>query len=379
MAVLREPGEVFLLSHTIGPDCVSWVERVHPESLEPLVRSPDLAAGPFWPGGLVAHADGSLYVTFGRWCHRLDPSTLAPMASRQLPRDRPYNSLVVLPGGLLAMKDIGGGVGRNRLPPDVDGSELVLLAPGELEVVDRLELPEGSIARLSAAGDDLYVVGETAVHRVRVDPAGSLGRDDRWSPRYRTVDGQTYGWDPVLAAGAAWFLDNGEGSEDFAGSFRGISRSNAPLHLVRVTLGDDVVDDADAVELVEVDGRPGGVIANPPAVDEDRGIVVGYDSGHGTLAAWRFGADGIAGQLWRRAQHHAGHLLRFPGSGQLLTYDFDHDRGIDQVVVLDIEDGTELARVDTASPIQSVLFPAPGWAGDAYVCTFAGITRVFTD
>ncbi len=59
MCVLRDPGEVFLLCHTIGPDTVSWVERIDPVTLEPVLRSPDLPAGPFWPGGMAAHADGS--------------------------------------------------------------------------------------------------------------------------------------------------------------------------------------------------------------------------------------------------------------------------------------------------------------------------------
>ena len=375
MCVLRDPGEVFLLCTTLGHGCVSWVERIHPESLEVRGRSPDLDGGPFWPGGMLAHADGSLYVTFGRHCHRLDATTLQPIATRPLPRDRPYNSLLSLPGGQLVMKDIGGGDGVNRLPEDVVGSELVVLEPGSLDEIARLELPEGSIARLSADGDDVYVVGESRCHRVHFDAtAGTLTRDETWLPRYRTVDGQTFGWDVVLAAGSGWFLDNGEGSDDFGGSFRGKGRSSAPLHLVRVLL-----DRADPVDLLEVDGRAGGVIANPPAVDEERRVVVGYDSGHGTLAGWRFGEPGDALQpLWRRSQFHAGHMLRVPATGELLTYDFDHDRGTDQAVVLDIETGDELGRVDTGSPVQCVLFPAPA-PGGAYVCTFAAVTRLFTD
>ena len=183
------------------------------------------------------------------------------------------------------------------------------------------------------------MVGESSCHRIRFDPtAGSLAADDAWSPRYRTVEGQTFGWDIVLSGGSGWFLDNGEGSDDFGGSFRGKGLSSAPLHLVRVPLSGSA-----PVELVEVDGRPGGVVANPPAVDEERRIVVGYDSSHGTLAAWRFAEPGAGlDPLWRRDQNHAGHMLRLPADGGLLTYDFDHDRGVDQAVVLDIESGDEL-------------------------------------
>ena len=385
MCVARDPGEVYLLSHTVGPDTVSWVERIHPESLEPLVRSPDLPAGPFWPGGMAAHADGSLYVTYGRFCHRLDAESLQPIASRALPRERPYNSLVVLPGGQLAMKDIGGGIGLNRLAEGVRGSELVILEPGTLDLIASVELPEGSIARLSAIGNDIYVVGEQSCHRVRFDPAqGTLAVDPGWSPRYRTIDGQTYGWDIVLSAGSGWFLDNGEGSEEFGGCYRGGGKSSAPLHLVRVSLphGDrsGAAGGEPTVELVEVCGEPGGVVANPPMVDAERRIVVGYDSGHGVMTAWRFGeAGGGFEALWQRQQDHASHLLRWPGSGHVLSADFDRVRGVDVAVVFDIETGEEVDRVDTASPVQSVLFPAPGWSSDAYVCSLAAVSRVFTD
>ena len=65
-----------------------------------------------------------------------------------------------------------------------------------------------------------------------------------------------------------------------------------------------------------------------------------------------------------------------PGSGELVTGDFDASRGADQVVVLDIGSGDELARADTGSPVQSVLFPAAGFGNDVYLCTFTTVTRV---
>jgi hypothetical protein len=35
-----------------------------------------------------------------------------------------------------------------------------------------------------------------------------------------------------------------------------------------------------------------------------------------------------------------------------------------------------LGRVATGSRVQSVLFPAPGWARDAYYCSFTTLARV---
>src|SRR5262249_60750172 len=103
--VPRAPGGAFLAGPPFGPDSHAWAERLAPEPLAPRARSPELPAGPWWPGGVAAHCNGSLYVTCGRWCHRLDAGC-APLAVRELPRDRPYHSLLVLPDRHPAMQDL---------------------------------------------------------------------------------------------------------------------------------------------------------------------------------------------------------------------------------------------------------------------------------
>jgi len=362
MVVQRDPGELYLLRHTAGDDAVAWVERVDPVTLDEVERSPDLPGGPTWPGGVAVHENGSLYVVFGRHAHRLDPDC-APLASQVLPRVRSYNSFVIVPGGWLVTKDFG----KDGDEP----AELVVLDPEELEIVSRVALPERSIARLSADGRTVHVVGDTSLLRVDVAADGTATLDDGFRPRYRTLDGQTYGWDAVLDGGAAWFLDNGEGSERYQGSFIGQGISSAPLHLVRVDAA------SGAVDLTEVCGLAGGIIANPPVVDPDRRIAVGYDSSNGALAGFRFGDPGEPLEpLWRRSQNHAGHLVRYPDTGELVTGDYDAERFVDRVVVLDIETGEEKVRADTGSMVQSVLFPAPGFGRDLYWVTFLTLSRL---
>jgi hypothetical protein len=368
MTVLRAPGEVFLLCHTGGDDAVSWVEQLDPVTLDVVRRSPDLAGGPTWPGGIAAHANGSLYVVFGRHAHRLSPE-LDVVASVTLPRQRPYNSFVLLPDGHLALKDFGGARPGHPDGDGLGGSELLVLEPDSLAVVATCALPEPSIARLSADGADVYVVGDTSLLRVRWDGA-ALTLDDEFRAVYRTVEGQTCGWDAVIDAGAAWFLDDGAGSERYAGSFRGLGVSPAPLHLVRVGLDDGIV------QLTEVCGLPNGLVANPPAVDAARSIAVGYDSSNGVVAAFRIDESGVTGRLWHKELHHAAHPLRFADTGEIVLFDHDAVRNADQVVVLDIETGDELARADTGSPVQSVLFAGAGWDRDLYVCSFTTVSRV---
>ena len=369
MVVLREPGEVYLLRHSVGPDTIAWVERVDPITLEAVARSVDLAGGPTWPGGIAAHANGSLHVVFGNHAHRLAPD-LSVLASRELPRLLPYNSFVVAPDGCLVTKDFGGVLpGRDPATYASRAAELLALDPETLETVARCALPEPSVARLSADGPDVYVVGTSTLFRVRWDGTG-LELDEEFAGRYRTLPGQTYGWDAVLALGAAWFLDNGEGSERYIGTLRGRGISTAPLHLVRV----DLV--TAAVDLTEICGLPNGLVANPPLVDEARRIVVGYDSANGVLAAFDVADDGRITPRWQREQNHACHPLLFADTGELVTNDHDPTRMADAIVVLDIETGAERVRVDAGSAVQSVLFPAPGFGRDFYYCSFAALTRV---
>lgn len=361
MVVHRDPGELYLLAHSAGEGATCWVERIDAVSLATVERSPDLPGGPVWPGGIAVHRNGDLYVTFGNHVHRLAPDC-APVASAVLPRRLPYNSFVVLPDGVLVTKDFA---------KDSGPSELLALEPDGLETVARLQLPERSMARLSAAGRTVYVVGDRSLLRVVWDGV-ELVADDGFAAPYRRLDGQTYGWDAVIAGGAAWFLDDGEGTEAYGGTFRGKGVSPAPLHLVRVDLatGD--------VTLAEVCGMPNGLIANPPAVDFQRGIAVGYDSSNGALTGFTIDATDRGAHLeraWSRRQDHAAHMLHYPGTGELVTFDHDDGRGGEQVVVLDIASGEELARAPTGSPVQGVLFPAPGLDRDFYSVTFTTVSR----
>ncbi len=359
MVVGASPDALFLLRHTPGGDAVALVERIGAVTLEPLAASAPLAAGPVWPGGIGVHDNGDVYVVFGNRAHRLD-TDLQVVASCELPRGRPYNSFVPLPDGHLVTKDFGGSrPGHEVARDDRDGCELVVLDP-DLAIVDTLALDEPSIARLSADSDDVYVVADPHLLRVHWDGT-RLKRDDSLLSRYRVFDGQTFGWDCVLADGAAWFLDNGDGSHNYSGTLRGHGVSTAPLHLVRVDVatGD--------VAFAEICGAPGGLVANPPVVDETRGVVVGYDSGNGVMTA--FDIETLVPR-WTRRQDHASHLLLFGSSGELVTGDHA------DVVILDVATGDELARADTTTGIQSVLFPAPGFADDFYLCSFMGVSRV---
>jgi hypothetical protein len=393
MVILRDPGEIFVLRHTLGrrplrDETVAWVEQVDPRTLEPLGSSPKLPGGPFWPGGLAAHANGSLYVVHGRFGHRLSAG-LEVLSSRELAQALPYNSFVVLGDGTLAMKEID----RDLHAP----AHLTLLDPESFEpVCEEVVVPEPAIARLAADGDLLYVVGVTTVWRYRWD-GQRLQRDESWQVGYHGGSRHSYGWDPVLSGGQVWFMDNG--AHDYATTMRGAGVSPGPVRLIRVSAADST-----DVEFVEVSGLGRGTVTDPPLYDPVRRIAIGYDSGNGVVQAFRFD-DALSG-LWRAELDHAAHMVFFPATGELVLHHFRcpryartaaarrvgrvasgliqsdsvrralSRRSDDEVVVLDIETGAERARCPVPSMFQSVLFPAPGFERDLYWCTFSTLARV---
>lgn len=359
MAILGPGDAVYVLRNTLGADAVSWVEELHPESLEELRRSPDLALGPFWPGGFAALDDGSVLVVEGRWAHRLSPD-LEVIRSRELPVDAPYNSFVLLADGSVATKDLQ----RPGGPP----STLSVLDPVTLE--DRaapFRLHEPCVARLGADADELIVVGVTTTARYQWSSASAtLAQRTDLDVEYLVHPGQSFGWDPVVDAGAVWWMDNGDHTFERGFTMLGNGVAPGPVRLWRAAL------DGKRVDAVEVCGRPGGSITNPPLIDIERGLAVAYDSSNAVLAA--FDVATLAPR-WQLPIATAQHLILFPDTGELIANDYRTDTG-DAPALIDVETGEIRARVGVESPTQSVVFGAPGRRRDVYYVSLSTIARV---
>ncbi len=243
------------------------------------------------------------------------------------------------------------------------------LDPATLTVLDSCVLPEPSIARISAQGDEVYVVGDTSLLRVSWQ-GGRFVPDDGFRATYRTMEGQSYGWDCVLALGAAWFLDDGDGTIGFDGSFEGRGVATAPLHLVRVDLT------TAAVTLTEVCGLPGGLIANPPLIDVERSSPSPTTAATGS---WRPSTSPPTGR-WPRngggGRTTPPTWCCFPVRESSSPATTTGGGPVEQVVALDIATGEELVRADTEGPLQSTVFPSVGHDGTVYWCSMSSVSRV---
>lgn len=372
MTLLGPGGEVYLLTHSalrshLGLPTTACVERIDPLSLQTLQRSPRLPGGPMWPGGMALHACGELMVVYGRHAHRLGlDCTLR--RSHTLPEDQPYNGFVVLDNGLIVTKNLSE-TAPARLTV-LDAHDLQPVAPDAL-------CPEPSVARLSARGNTVYVVGVRSLLRYHWDDAQQrLLPDESWRVDYLGTQGHSHAWDLVLAQDHAWFMDNGKHRYRWRMNGAGVSRKANRLHRVSLLR-------AQEHSAVEVSGLPGGSVTNPPLIDLQRRIVVAYDSANACVRAWRIADnDALPGlrlqPLWHRRDFGcASHMLLYPTSGELVLN--DHRVFGEQVVVLDITSGEEKGRVDIGGWSQGVVFPCPGRGRDFYWSSMSRLARIHVE
>jgi len=380
MVVRRDPGEWYLAGTQpafVGDPPHGWVERVDPDTLEPLATSGPLPCGDHvWCGAVAVHANGSLYHVNGNYLHRLDPG-LTIEAEAVLPVDRAHNGLLVLADGSIVTKDLrlaGQGASTiTRLSPDLE----LLHAP--------VVLPEPSMGRIASdhtgADEAIYVTGETRLFRLWVEPDGLL-LDADWQPEYRTADGaQGLAWDTCLSGGHAWFHDNGDLVSvrtifDHHPNGRLTHELMARMSWQQATpwSGAQRLVAADlatgAVRSVAPFGTAGGGVMAPPVHVAGAHVTVCWDSVNGGMA----GVDADTFEVrWRNDVRPTMQPVVYADSGELVINDFS-DR--DELVVVDAADGTVVSRVDVQSPLANGMFLTAGDAHDVWYTSTLATSRV---
>ena len=388
--VIRRDADQWYVAGTManftGPEPFGWVDRIDPQTLEPVVRSPRLpCGGHVWCGAVVAHANGSLYNINGDRIHRLDALDLSVEAEGQLPVDRAHNGMLVLADGTIVTKDL-------RLE-DQGGTTISRLDPDTLEPVEEpLVLAEGSMGRIAAdlqadGTEHVYVPGTEHIWRLRLDPDGSGLMVDEWRARYRNQGADAgLAWDTCVSGGAVWFMDGGDTEsvraihtrvpngrfDDPPGralSWRLPAPWSAPQGLFRVP-----IDAPDAVASIAPFGTPGGGIIAPPVHVPEQAMTVAWDSINGGLA----GVTDDGGALsvsWQLPIRPSMQPVVFPDGDELVINDFTPD-GEDHLVVVRISTGELLDRVPTGSRIANGMFLTAGDDHDVFYCTTTTLSRV---
>ena len=383
MFVRREAGELYLggtMPAFYGPPPFGWLQRVDPESLEPLAESPRLPCGDHvWCGAIAVHESGDIVKVNGSYMHRLDPDCRV-VTERRLPVDGAHNGLLILSDGSIVTKDLrlaGQGVSTvTRLRPD--GLELL----GE-----PFQLPEGSMGRIASDltedGEFIYIPGIERLWRIRVGPE-RLTLDRDWNPQYRTEPSDHgLAWDGCLSDGNLWIMDNGDidslraiysrrPNGRFDGPDERLSwRRPAPWRgrqrLLRVSLQDGQVD------AIAPFAAPGGGIIAPPVNVPELGLCIAWDSINGGLASISTTGDALA-TAWTIDARPTMQPVVFPETGELVINDYRDDD--DGLIVVDLKAGEIVSRVSTGSRLANGMFLTPGSDRDIYYCSTFAVARV---
>ena len=371
--MLRDPGEVFLLRHTGGPDAVSWVERIDPITLETLAplrrppRRPDLARRAS-PRTRTARCTSCSATT--RTASR-PTSRCSPRASCRA--DCPYNSFVV--AARRSPRD--EGLRRRAARPGPGGARAAAdrAARARSRVARRSSpgatLPEPSIARLSADGDDVYVVGTSTLFRVRWDGAGFALDDDVRGPLPH-------------ARGPDLRLGRGARARRRVVPRQRRGQRALRRHVPRA----GHLDRAAAPRAGRPRDRGGDAHRDLRAPERHRREPARRRRGAAhrrRLRQRQRRARRVRHRRRRHARHrvgratqnHACHPLLFPDTGELVTNDHDagaHGRRDRRARHRDRRRAAPRRR--RAARCSRWCSPPPGFGRDFYYCSFAAITRV---
>ncbi len=385
MAIERDPGQWYIggtMPAFTGPPPHGWVERIDTNTLETLARSPELPCGDHvWCGAILAHANGSIMSVNGSYLHRLDPDSLEVLAEAELPADRSHNGLLALADGSLITKDL-------RLEGQ-GGTTITRLDPNTLDILgEPLVLSEGSMGRiasdLTADGEAVYVPGTEHMFRLTID-GDTMAVDAQWQPRYRGANADTgLAWDSCISDDAAWVMDCGDiesvrlihhtepngrwerhpGSEL---SWRRPAPWDGAQRLIRIDFSTGEVND------IAPFGVPGGGIIAPPVHVPEHDIAVAWDSVNGGLAGVRTSGD--LELAWQLDVRPSMQPVVYPESGELVINDFT-EAGSDDLIVVDLNTGELLDRVETGSTIANGMFLSAGPNRSVFYCSTLTVARV---
>lgn len=376
LATLIDAVRDFVRNNSIEP----YVLSVNPSTMA--IRRLALPKGdtPNYPGGIVAHANGRVYVIATAKLHEIDPHSMSIVRSLDLPLepDNPgqtiYNSLQI--------STRNGDLLTKTGAQDSDGL-IVRIDTGSLQVKARTQANIGT-ARLTTAvtggTEYVYIPGPTETLRfVAGDGFFSLDRD--WSKTYRADgDGTT--------AGVAMMNLGSADAVLFPNNNTVLYGVTAPLELYSQPTSNT---SAEPVSVNATDTTlPGGSFTMVAGEAAAGGLIVAQDSVNGRLAAWRVSEDGGFDFVWLNDS------LR-PSIGAAVAYAQDRLYVDDRtclteaqrdctlyLVVLDLQTGAELARTEVGGSQPSLSHILIGDGAAYYVASqgFGGpgfLTRVTLD
>ena len=381
MFISRDDNELYLagtMPNFIGEKPFGWVQKVNPYNLETICESPNLECGEhIWCGAIAAHANGTIINVNGSYMHILDENCNI-IKEIKLPIDQAHNGLLILSDGSIVTKDI-------RVSNDIS-STLTRLNPESGELIgEPLKLPEGSMGRIACDIDDngeyIYIPGIEHIFKIRVEKE-LLVMEKNWSVKYREINSDFgLAWDGCISEGFIWLMNNGD-----IESVRSIfSRhpngrfSSAPgtlswqrpalwkgnQQLLKVSIDNQTID------YVTLSNKPGGGIIAPPVSIPKYNICIAWDSLNAGLYAVNQENLNIE---WTVNIRPTMQPVVFLDSGELIINSYENNS--DHIVVIDLESGELIKKIDLKSPLANGMFLTPGINNDIYYCSTLTIAKI---
>jgi len=318
-----------------------------------------------YTGGLLMHENGYVYAVAQSVLYKIHPSSMRVVRSVELPLigdtvNNPfwttYNGLQVIASGKLVLK------GFHFLADTIVPGWLLLIDPGDLSTdVEQETLVSSARLTIEQTADGstwLYHVNATESLRFEItDNAFVL--DNAWTRTYRSNDsGSTPASSPLLFGdiGQVVFADNSP------------FNPTTPIQLY--------IQPVDTLALpTDLTGSPAFtpdlagfnffMVAGDPFQNQ---IVVYYDPINNLLAAHDVGADGTLELRWERERD----IYKVSASPAIapdrdLLYIDDYRDGQDNLVVLKLSTGEELARVALEASLPTIGTIFLGMNDDVYI------------
>lgn len=383
MAIRRDKNEIFVggtMPSWYGDEPFGWLKKIDPNSLETIYESPKLpSGGHVWCGAIAAHSNGDIYKVNGSYMHRLSADCKV-IKEKKLPVDQAHNGLLILTDGTIVTKDL-------RLS-SLNCSTITRLCPDTLELIgEPLNLPEGSMGRIASDNNGkneyIYIPGIEHVWRINVKK-NNLLIDNSWLPKYRNMnDDNGLAWDGCISDDHLWIMDNGDIDSVRAiferhpnGRFEAPSnrlswRSKAPWsssqRLLKISIKDSNIKE------IAPFGLSGGGIIAPPVHIPEYDICIAWDSINGGLAGIKDNGKKLE-IIWSIKARPSMQPLVFPMTGEFVINDFENNE--DYIIVLDIETGRLIDRVNTGSRLANGMFLTAGGKRDIYYCSTFAISHI---
>ena len=265
-------------------------------------------------------------------------------------------------------------------------STLTRLNPESGELIGRpLKLPEGSMGRIACDIDDngeyIYIPGIEHIFKIRVEKE-KLVMEKNWSVKYREKNSDHgLAWDGCISEGFIWLMNNGD-----IESVRSIfSRhpngrfSSAPgtlswqrpalwkgnQQLLKVSIDNQTID------YVTLSNKPGGGIIAPPVSIPKYNLCIAWDSLNGGLYAVNQKNLNIE---WSVNIRPTMQPVVFLDSGELIINSYENNS--DHIVVINLENGELIKKIDLKSPLANGMFLTPGTNNDIYYCSTLTIAKI---